>query len=107
QLFAGYHCITLGGERQFFGGSLMRVITGTPHPGRDESGPYAPPIFTRKDGERQPLSYSPAGLERFFTSSSYARVLPNHSPRLPGGRHVFCRSPVPVLGCASGHAALW
>jgi hypothetical protein len=25
------------------------VIMGTPHPGRDKSGPYAPPVITRKD----------------------------------------------------------
>jgi hypothetical protein len=31
--------------------SILWVIGEMPHPRRDESGPYAPPVITPRDGE--------------------------------------------------------
>jgi hypothetical protein len=35
----------------FFGSPSFGVMMETPRPGRDESGPYAPPEIAPKDGE--------------------------------------------------------
>jgi hypothetical protein len=50
--------ITLDEDTGFCGSPSLWVIMGRPHPyylspgqGGDKSGPYAPPVFTRKDGE--------------------------------------------------------